>query len=451
MYSYFLRNLIYPMLYIKYPQPRDTLTKYNFLGKTQWWSLSELESFQKKRLRSLLTHSYENVPYYHRMFNSLGLKPQDIKSVSDLKKLPFLTKEIIRKNFDDLTAQNYSKKNLIRSTSGGSTSEPIQFFVDREWGIWNMAAAYREWSWAGYHVGDKMAYLWGAPHDISQQIKFKRKFFNFIQRTIWLDSYTLTDKILEEYIKILKKFKPRIINAYTSSVYLMASYMIKKGIRDIRPEAILTSCEMLFDYQRDTIENAFDCEVFDYYSGRDTTLHAGECSHHTGYHLAVENAIPEFIKDNEYVSPGEMGKIMITDLSNYAMPFIRYEIGDLGVPSDERCSCGRGLPLMKQVAGRIRDTIVTKDKRYVTGSFFMDLFMSSEGIKQFQFVQKTKDTSVLKIVKGECFSQSELDAIIEKIQRECGDMKIETKFEVSIPSTPSGKYRSTISEVELEM
>jgi phenylacetate-CoA ligase len=451
MYSYFLRNLIYPVFSIKYPQPMDTLRKCNFLEKTQWWSLSALEVFQQERLRALVHHAYENVPYYHRQFDTLGLKPQDIQSVSDLKKLPILTKDILRKNFDDLTAQNYSRKNLIRSTSGGSTSEPIQFFIDREWSVWNIAAAYREWGWAGYHVGDKMAYLWGAPHDISQQTKFKRKFFNFIQNTIWLDSYTLTDDIIAEYVKVLKKFKPRFINAYTSSVYLMALYMLKKGVQEIRPEAILTSCEMLFDYQRDAIENAFGCEVFDYYSGRDTSLQAGECSHHSGYHLAIENAIPEFMKENENVSPGEMGNIIITDLSNYAMPFIRYEIGDLGVPSDERCSCGRGLPLMKQVAGRIRDTIITKDNRYVTGSFFMDLFMNSEGIKQFQFIQKTKDSSVLKIVKGEHFSQSELEAIIEKIQKECGDMNIEIKFEAFIPPTPSGKYRSTISEVEFEI
>jgi len=134
--------------------------------------------------------------------------------------------------------------------------------------------------------------------------------------------------------------------------------MQKNGIDNIKPKAILTTADMLYDYKRKTIEHIFDCDVFDNYSGRDTTLQAAECSEHFGYHLSIENAVVEFVKENEDVYPGETGKIIITDLCNYAMPFIRYEIGDLGVPSDENCPCGRKLPIMKSVKGRILDTII---------------------------------------------------------------------------------------------
>jgi len=451
IYHKILRDIIYPIKQIRRPKAERSFEVLGLLEKSQWWKCSELEAFQQKRLKTLLKHAYENTAYYHSMFKNLGLKPDDIKTTADLQKLPILTKEHIRNNLDDLTAKNHTKKELIPSATGGSTGEPMRFFIDKEWSAWNMAVAYREWSWAGYNLGDKMAYLWGAPQDLSNQAKLKATIYNLIQRTIWLDAFNMTEKTLNEYVRILRKFKPKVINAYASAVYLMARYMENRGIDDIRPKAILTSCEMLFDYQRETIERVFGCEVFDYYSGRDTTLHAGECPEHSGYHLAIENAVIEFIKDDEHVAPGELGKITITDLSNYAMPFIRYEIGDLGVPSNEICSCGRGLPLMEKVSGRIRDIITTKGGKYITGAFFNHLFCDTKGIKQFQFIQKTRDYAILKIVKGENYLQTELDTIIEKIYNQCEDMKIEVEFVESIPLTRSGKYRFTMSEVEIDV
>lgn len=450
IYQKILRNIIYPIRQIRRPKDERTFEVLGLLENSQWWSRSELERFQQKRLQALLKHAYENVPYHHKIFREFELKPQDIKSIDDLQKLPILTKEDIRNNLDDLTTKNHTKKELIPSATGGSTGEPMRFFIDKEWSAWNMAAAYREWSWAGYNLGDKMAYLWGAPQDLSHQDELKTKISNLIQRTIWLDAFNMTEKTLDEYVRILRNFKPKVINAYASAIYLMAQYMKKGRIEDIRPKAILTSCEMLFDYQREVIERVFGCEVFDYYSGRDTTLQAGECPEHSGYHLAIENAVIEFVKDNEHVALGEFGKIIITDLSNYAMPFIRYEIGDLGVPSDEMCSCGRGLPLMEKVAGRVTDIITTKEGKHIHGEFFTHLFYDTKGIKQFQFIQKTKDYAILRIVKGEKYSQKELDTIIEKIYEQCGDMKIDVEFVESIPLTISGKYRFTISEVVIE-
>lgn len=451
MYSNLLQNVIYPIVQVKYPKLKSTMNHLNLLEKSQWWTISELKRFQFQRLQSLLTHAYRNVPYYHRTFKTLSLKPADIKNSSDINKLPVLTKDIIRKNLNDLIAKNYPRNTLIPSATGGSSGEPMKFFIDTDWKAWNMAAANREWNWAGYNIGDKMTYLWAAPQDVSDQLKLKVKLFNLLNRTMFLDANQLTEKTLDDYIKILKTFKPKVINSYSSAIYLMAQYMEKKGISDIRPESILTSCEMLFDYQRKIIEKNFHCKVFDYYSGRDTSFHAAECQEHTGYHMTIENALTEFLKDNQPVAYDEFGKIIITDLSNYAMPFIRYEIGDLGKPSDEHCPCGRRLPLMKEISGRIRDIITTKDGKYIPGVFFSTLFYDkkgTKGIKQYQFIQKTKDHSILKIVKGEDFSYKELDKIIEKIHEQCGEMKIEIEFVESIPPTPSGKYRTTISEVE---
>jgi len=433
----------------------STIRNLETLNRTQWRSFFDIEQFQNKRLQQLLVHAYENVPYYHKIFKTVGLKPTDIKNVNDLKKLPILTKDIIRKNLPDLIPTNYQKNRLIPTATGGSTGEPMKFYVDVNWQAWNMAAAYRQWSWAGYNLGDKLIYLWSSPHDISFQAELKNKFFNIFHRTLYLDAVQLNEKIMDDYIKIIRDYKPKIINSYASAIYILAQYMDKKGIKDIEPKAILTSCEMLFPYQRKIIERTFGCNVYDYYSGRDTTFQAGECTEHTGYHMAIENAVVELLKNNEPVSCGEIGKIVITDLGNYAMPFIRYEIGDLGQLSDEKCPCGRNLPLLKEISGRVRDIVITTKGKYITGFFFGLLFYdekgNTKGIKQYQFIQKTKDYAILKIVKGEDFSQKELNKIIEKINEQCGDMRIEIEFVDLILPTKSGKYQSTISEVEMHI
>jgi phenylacetate-CoA ligase len=451
MYTSILKKFIYPLVEIQYPYFKQTMDNLATMKKTQWWKPEELKRYQEKRLQAVLFHAYTNVPYYHKLFKTVGFKPSKA-SFSDLGKLPILTKDDIRKNISNLTARNYPTYNLIPSATGGSTGEPMKFFIDREWITWNMAAAYRQWEWANYQIGDKIVYLWSSPHDISQQEDLKNRIFNMFQRTIYLDALRLTEKKMNDYIKTLRTYKPKVINAYSSAIFLMAQYMKKNNISNIKPNSILTSCDMLFRNQRKIIEEVFNCQVFDYYSGREITFQAGECPEHIGYHMAIENAVVEFIKDNEIVSAGEFGKIIITDLSNYAMPFIRYEIGDLGKPSDEQCPCGRNLPLMKEISGRTRDIITTKKGKYLTGAFFSTLFYDTKGgtkgIKQFQFIQQTKNHLILKIVKAEDFSHIELEKIIEKIHNQCDDMEIEVEFVEAILPQPSGKYRSIISEIE---
>lgn len=437
---------------MKNPEEERSLKYLSLLEITQWWNSSKLKQLQQKKLKALLKHAYENVPYYHKMFNQLGLKPQDIKNIADLRRLPILTKDIIRNNLDDLTARSYRKNKLLPAWTGGSTGVPMRFFIDKRWSACSMAAAYREWNWAGYDLGNKIAYLWAAPHDLSIQTKLKNKIINLMDRRIFLDTFNMTEEILDEHINTLKKFKPEIINAVASSAFLMAKYMQKRGIKDIGPKAILTSCEVLFDYQREIIEEVFGCKVFDYYSGRDTSLHAGECPEHTGYHLAIENAIIEFVKYAENVASGELGKIIITDFSNYAMPFIRYDIGDMGIPLDEMCSCGRGLPLMKSIEGRATDSLRKTDGSYITSPMLTIPLKDFENIRQIQIIQKTKDDVTIKLVKGENYSDEDSKSLKTIMKSYLGnEMNIELSFVKSIPPTRSGKHRFVISEIEIDI
>jgi phenylacetate-CoA ligase len=455
MYSKLLTKVMYPLLKVKFPMLDNTVKNLQVLHKTQWQSFSETQALQEKRLEQIVSFAYNHTPYYHRLFKKRGLKPADIRKPSDLEKLPVLTKDIIRKNLPDLVPINVPLLKLIPTATGGSTGEPMKFYIDDNWNAWNMAAAYRQWGWAGYHIGDKMVYLWSALQDISSQEMLKTRLLNKVHRTKFLDAHKLTEQTIDEYIKILRSFQPKVINAYASAIYVIAQYMERKGITGIHPKAILTSCETLFPYQRDVIERSFDCEVYDYYSGRDTTFHAGECSAHAGYHMAMENAVVEFIKNDEPVAAGEIGKMVITDLQNYAMPFIRYEIGDLGMLSSEPCSCGRTLPLIKEISGRIRDVIVTKDGKYLTGAFISTLFYDNtgltKGIQQYQFIQKTKEYAILKVVKGEDYSEDTLQSILKKINEQCRGMRIDVEFVDVILPTPSGKYRPILSEVDMNI
>ena len=242
---------MYPLLQIKYPMLHSTIKNLETLNKTQWLPLSEIERFQYQRLQRLLIYAYENIPYYHTVFKTRGLHPTDIKNTADLQKLPILTKDIIRKQLSELIPNNSQQNKIFPTATGGSTGEPMKFYIDDNWNAWNMAAAYRQWSWAGYSVGDKLIYLWSSPKDISFQKELKNKFLNTFHRTLYLNALQLTEKTMDAYIEIIKKFKPRVINAYASAIYLLAQYMQKKGITGVGPKVILTSCEMLFPFQRE--------------------------------------------------------------------------------------------------------------------------------------------------------------------------------------------------------
>jgi phenylacetate-CoA ligase len=448
MYSKIIKNIMFPIYEMKLSCEERYITYIKLLEKTQWWSYPELEKLQLKKLKKLLQHANDNVPFYHKMFKKLNFDPEYVTSVEDLNKLPILTKEIVNKNFNELYARNYSKEDFILSRTGGSTAAPMKFYIDQKWEACNMAAAYRSWSWAGYNLGDKMAYLWSAPQDLQDWSRTMSKVRDYFLKTIHLDAFNLTEENMNQYIKTLTSFKPKIINTYASVIFTFSEYIRKMGIDTIKPKAIVTTSDMLYDYKRKSIEKAFNCEVFDYYSGRDTTLQAAECREHFGYHMSIENAVVEFMKENEHVAPGETGDLIITDLCNYAMPFIRYEIGDLGIPSDERCPCGRTLPIMKSLKGRTYDYILTSDGRLLSGLFFHHILVHYEiqGIKEFQIVQKTKDKIIIFIVKNEKENTDDINRFISLIKENVGE-KVEVEYVSSIKRTSAGKLMHVISKL----
>ncbi|MFC2013194.1 phenylacetate--CoA ligase family protein, partial [Chloroflexota bacterium] len=360
MYAEILRKAYFLYLNARYGN-KNWHRYYQEMRESQWWPPDKIAELQLERLKALLRHAYQNVPYYNRRFTEARLHPDDIKTLDDLAKLPILTKKDIRENQSELVARRFPQRQVVPTATSGSTGEPLQFFRSREGNARGLAGAFLAYSWYGYQPGDKRIHLYGkrgvSGYDSMMQSLFKEIRLR-IARIVHFDAYSMSEKQMERLARKIYQFKPKMITAYASVAYLLARYLKHRGIENIRTEAVVSHAQQLFPEYRELIREVFGCEVFDIYGSVETPSMATECPEHTGYHVLTPNVILEFIRNNQPVSPGKVGKIVATDLHNYAMPFIRYENGDLGIPLNEKCPCGRGLPLMKEITGRINDIII---------------------------------------------------------------------------------------------
>jgi len=295
------------------------------LEKTQYLPREEINRLQIKNLRALIKHAYRTVPYYHRAFKETGLRPEDIKTIKDLKKLPVLNKVVIRQNFRDLISRDFPKSQLLSYQTGG-TGSPLKFFNTRDQRSWEIAAEYRAYSWAGYRLGDRCFMFWGSPIDLGthtrRYVQIAKNVARLLERIVMVDPWVVSNRVLSRFAQMLKEFDPKIVRGYAGPVYIVARYLLENNIDDVRPKAVITGAETLFDPMRKTIERAFGCPVFDYYGTREVGAIAAECREHCGYHITAENVVLEFIREGEHVSCGENGAILITGLRNYGMPLI---------------------------------------------------------------------------------------------------------------------------------
>jgi phenylacetate-CoA ligase len=422
------------------------------LEKSQFLSTAEIRDLQLRRLRTLLLHAFENCPFYRERFNRADFDPKKVQTLQDIRSLPILTKQDIQKNKMQMKAINYTDKMLSENKTGGSTGQPLYFYLDKDRVCSRRAATFRHNRWTGWDIGTRTATLWGHRGDMTGFESMKARARNFLlDRTIFLDTSSITKARLEDFKSKLKRFNPEVYIAYANSIYLFARYLKETGATDYHhPGAIITTAEVLGPEQRDLIENVFECRVFDRYGSRETSVIASECEKHNGLHICAETFIVEFIKDNQAVKSGQLGKIVITDLLNYGMPFIRYQIEDAGIPSEETCSCGRGLPLMKMTAGRVTDFLVTPDGRIISGAALtIYLIANAPGVAQAQLVQEKINEIKFKIVKDEKYGEGTLQFFKNEIPKFFGsDIKYDIELVDNIPLESSGKYRFSISRID---
>jgi phenylacetate-CoA ligase len=423
---------------------------YLFLKGSQNWSKERIGRYQTRKLRELINHAYRNVPYYIRLFDDNRIKPEDIKTQSDLQKIPFLTKELIRENFEDLKAKNFREASFEYVTTGGSTGIPLGFYYEKgksraiEWAFMKT-----QWDRVGYKFFNKTVILRGAIiPSASKGIFWQHSFF---RRWFVLSSYHMTDENLPQYIEKIRTFKPKFFHAFPSSITLLAQFMKRNKVPSFPTlKAVLCGSENLYPWQRDLIQKTLNCRVYSWYGNSEQTVLAGECEYNSSYHIFPEYGIVELIDKNGNLvkKSDEMGEIVTTGLNNFAYPLIRYKTMDLGTFSDEECKCGRKYKLIKNIEGRLQEFIVTKTGRLISMTainMHSDVF---DHVKQFQFYQDNPGEVMLNIIK--CASYSEIDTkyIHEELLKKMGnDVNLTLKFVDNIPQTRQGKHRFLIQNL----
>ncbi|MCU0645520.1 MAG: hypothetical protein MUC94_14850 [bacterium] len=408
-----------------------------------------MEPLQWQKIQNLLNHVHHHVSYYKKCFAAHGIHPQDIKDKNDFSKIPLLTKSDIRTNGDDMIAQNFNRNALISNSTGGSTGENLNFYNTREMKDYVSANTIRFQSWTGFRIGEREAKIWGAPFDVNNAKRIASRLKNYVMNKIILSSYDLSEASMTSYARILSKFKPNLITAYPTPLYEFSRFLEAHHIVSISPNSIICSAETLFPHQRELIEKVFSCKIYNRYGSREFGNIAQECHHHHGLHVADDRVYLEILNsDGKQAQPGEIGEVVVTDLDNYGMPFLRYKIGDLGVYATSECPCGIKLSMLERVEGRIYDLVTTPAGKKISGTYWSFLTRSVPGIKKFQVVQQQVDKITFKILGEEGFNSDVIPILKAKIQQHCGsDFKVEFQIVDEIPLTKSGKFRFVISNL----
>ena len=406
--------------------------------KTQWLPRTELDRITAKSLKAFIAYVYGNVPYYRKVMRERKLGPEDIRTAGDLTKLPVLTKEIIRGNIDSLVSNAIPPRKRILMKTGGSTGEPLPFYTTQEADEWIWASMLRARTWQGVLVNFRKV---GVSAAIKERDKWERN-------EIYYSAFDCSDKAFERVVQEMTAFRPQYVTGYAAYLYLLARYLKERDIGGISPYAVETQSEMLFPYMRESIEEAFQCPVFDHYGCKETTIKACDCSRHEGLHVSVENGVLETVKDDEQVV-GEAGSFLMTDFRNLAMPLIRYEVGDSGKMSADQCSCGRSLPLLESILGRTLDIVWLPKGRVLPGEFFPYFLNNVSGIIQYQVEQKAVDRITLRIVKSSNFREDDQRTLLSNLSGCLGEeVEVNLEYVDYISLTPTGKQKIVVSHVK---
>ncbi len=421
------------------------------LCASQWWSRDRLQVEQWRSVQRLLRHAYDNVPYYRDAFHSVGAEPDDFRELPDLTQLPVLRKEDIQANRQRLKATGgYDPRGVHVNHTGGSTGAPLTIWQDASYWAWCLAELDRDFRMCGYRPGQRQAFLWGSDYDSAAHKGLQGKLRDLISNMRWVDAFDLDADRLRAAIAELVVFLPHLIVGYVSSLTLLAQLIQGEGLEAPRPRAVQTSAEVLTPAARSLIERTLGGRCFDRYGCREVGNIAQECDAHSGLHLLMEGNYTEFVgEDGKPAAEGETGETVVTNLRNYVMPLIRYANGDVGVPSGRRCACGRGLPLIERVQGRVTDIIVTPTGRLLHGEFFTHLFYGLEGVRQFQVEQVTLRDLIVRMVAESDAAFDGARAALEMLIARHGDAEFRLRFERAAKIAPaqSGKYRFTLSHV----
>ncbi|MDR1960235.1 MAG: hypothetical protein LBQ54_14540 [Planctomycetaceae bacterium] len=446
------RNLIAP-LWAKW-EKSPYLSHYKRFLKTQYAPLETIRESQTAKMREIVTHAYRTCPFWRERFDSCSIKPSDIHQLEDLRQLPLLTKTDLRTRLDDMISTDYSDRSrLTRHETSGSTGVSVEVFSDEESDQFKRGAVLRSDEWTGWKLGERRALIWGNPQ-IRTNWKGKIRRFLLDRDYVYLDTLKMDEAAMSQFADALVAAPPSMLFGHAHSLYLFAGYIqAKRPNVKIRPHGILSTCMVLHDYERNLLEEVFQCRVVNRYGCEEVSLIACDCEKQEGLHVNTDALFVELMDFQGNPCPPEQpGRILVTDLCNRAMPMIRYEVGDTAVWAGKPCSCGRTLPLFSQIEGRVADYVMTNKGEYISGISLTENFACMvDGIAQLQIVQEEIDRFTFNIVKAPDFGESTLTRLTELVRKRFGNAAVyQCVFMDKIPQEKNGKYRFCISKVKKE-
>jgi phenylacetate-CoA ligase len=428
--------------------------KKQYVGIKSIVTKDKLRSFQEKYLQELLLHASHNVPYYHNIFKEIGIVRNNLTDLSKFNKIPILTKEIIRKHYKELVSKDYITRKWYYNSSGGSTGEPVRFIQDDLYSKWSAATNY-------FYYNDvlgidepsiKKVILWGSERDLFEgTIGLKAKIINWLTNTVFLNSFKMGEDNMNHYIKTINSYRPDLIRGYTGSLYEICRYLERKGVNIYTPKILISAAETLREDMRKKIETVFKTKLYDFYGSREVNGMAGECKEGFMHVFLFMNYFEVLDSNDQPVGEGEEGRVIVTNLHNYSMPLIRYEIGDMAVIGPKECKCRNVLPSLKKITGRITDHFILENGTTIPAEYFIHLIgvVCNKGfIRKFQVIQEDYKKIRILVIPERVIEESEKIDIEDKIKLVMGqDCKIIWEFVKEIPRIESGKYLYTKSLV----
>lgn len=418
------------------------------LEASQWWSPAQIQELQNQKLRRLIAHVYQHVPFYRQVMQERGLTPSDFRSTDDLVKLPIVDKYVLTSNYPDaIRDHSLPRSRLIHAASSGSTAERLHYWTTKSQKAKKWAGLFRWWEMVGWAFGRPYFTFQLAPNQGFKGWKLFGELEWRLLRHQWLSAQEMTDDILAVYVERLRQAQPVLLRSYAATVYYLALRMNAAGHNAPIP-AILTTGEMLTPDMRAAIEQAFaPGRVHNEYGGDGMQI-ACECAQHAGLHINAETIFVEIVRAGRRVAPNELGEVVLTNLEATATPFIRYNIQDVAALDPAACACGRGLPRLSRLEGRLTDLFVTADGHWLTVHQFTAFFSKVLSVKAFQVIQRQVDDILIRLVVDESFSAADHQRILDTFRGYMGpENHFELDFVAEIPLTPTGKRRFFISEV----
>jgi phenylacetate-CoA ligase len=430
---------------------RSTLRWYDTVTRQERLSQEDLAALQRRKLADLVRHSSKHVPFYRDLFRARGLNPERVEDLSILRQAGIrVSKQDVRAARDGMLSELTPKRSLFQMATSGSTGIPAFFYKSMDTVCRRQAIKYRAEEWIGKPIGTRTTLIWGRLPPKHLHIRAGRFLYWWYQNYQFLSAFDIGPDQLANYVARMTRFGAEFIESYVTAVYQMARVM---AARKIAPpptlRGILVGAEQLVDEQRQVIEASFGCPVYNRYGSTEFTNIASECSQRQGLHINTDHILVEVVDESDRPVIDQVGEIVVTDLDSHDMPLIRYRIGDRGIFSSARCSCGRPFPMLKSINGRASERLITRSGREIHDTFFIYSLMRMPGVAKYQVVQKSLDLVHVKLELEQGASRDTATAYaragLEQLVEE--GMEVVIDFVDTIPLTGAGKLRYFISEV----